>query len=61
MDKLTDKEIITLLNSLINSNDLKLKINIKKDIYSYYITGTLVYKGRKLTTVKETEEFNHEW
>ncbi len=61
MDKLTDKEIITLLNSLINSNDLKLKINIKKDIYSYYIIGTLVYKGRKLTTVKEIEEFNHEW
>lgn len=55
MEKLTDKEIITLLNSLIHSGDLKLKVSIKDDIWESIATSTLVYKGRKITTVKDTK------
>ena len=55
MEKLSDKEIITLLNSLINSGSLKLKVNIKDDLYEYIATGTLTYNGRKIVTCKNTK------
>lgn len=50
--KLTNKEIITLLHSLLSSEDLKLKVNIKDDVYEYIATATLTYKGRKIETKK---------
>lgn len=55
MEKLTDKEIITLLNSLIHSGSLKLKVNIKDDIWEYIAVGTLSFKGRKIATSKYTK------
>lgn len=55
MERLTDKEIISLLNSLINSEQLKLKVNIKDDLYEYISIASLTYKGRKLLTSKNTK------
>lgn len=55
MEKLSNKEITTLLNSLINSGDLKLKVNIKDDLYEYIATSTLTYNGRKIVTCKNTK------
>lgn len=52
MEKLTDKEVITLLNSLIHSGDLRLKVNIKDDMLETIATGTLTYKNRKLVSSK---------
>lgn len=50
-----DKQIISLLNSLIHSEDLKLKINIKDNIDEYIATSTLTYKGRKIASVKNSK------
>ena len=52
MEKLTDKEVITLLNSLIHSGDLRLKVNIKEDMLETIATSTLTYKNRKLVSSK---------
>lgn len=49
---MNDKQIISLLESLIHSEDLKLKVNTKEDNYEYLSTATLTYKGRKLLSVK---------
>jgi hypothetical protein len=52
MEKLTEKEIISLLNSLIHSGDLRLKVNIKEDMLETIATSTLTYKNRKLVSSK---------
>ena len=52
MEKLTEKEIISLLNSLIYSGDLRLKVNIKEDMLETIATSTLTYKNRKLVSSK---------
>lgn len=49
---MTDKEIINLLNSLIHSGDLKLKVSIKDDVYDSIATASLSYKGRKIANAK---------
>lgn len=56
MKELTDKEIVTLLNSLVNSGDLKLKVNITEDNYESIATSALTYKNRKITNVKYTKK-----
>lgn len=55
MKELTDKEIITLLNSLVNSGDLRLKVNIKDDMLESIATSTLTYKNRKIVNTKYTK------
>lgn len=55
MEKLTEKEVIALLNSLVHSGDLKLKTSIKDDLYEYIATNTLTYKGRKILSVKNSK------
>lgn len=55
MGKLTDKEVLNLLHSLVNSEDLKLKVNIKDNLYEYIATSTLTYKGQKIISVKNTQ------
>lgn len=52
MKELTDKEIISLLNSLIHSGDLRLKVNIKDGALETIATSTLTYKNRKITNSK---------
>lgn len=47
-----DKSIFNLLNSLINSGDLKLKVSIKDKDYECIATATLNYKGRKIDSKK---------
>lgn len=54
MEKLTDKEIISLLLSLIQSGDLKVKTNIKDNVYEYIATSTLTYKNRKIFSAKNS-------
>ena len=56
MKELTDKEIITLLNSLVNSGDLKLKVNLTEDNYENIASSTLSYKNRKINSVKFTKK-----
>ena len=56
MKELTDKEIITLLNSLVNSGDLKLKVNLTEDNYENIASSTLSYKNRKIASVKFTKK-----
>lgn len=56
MKELTDKEIITLLNSLINSGELKLKVNLIEDNYENIASSTLSYKNRKIANVKFTKK-----
>lgn len=55
MKELTDKEIITLLNSLVNSGYLRLKVNIKDDMLESIATSTLTYKNRKIVNTKYTK------
>ena len=55
MNKLTNKEIMSLLHSLVISEDLKLKVNIKDDVYDYIATAILSYKGRKIITSKNSK------
>lgn len=55
MGKLTDKEVLNLLHSLVNFEDLKLKVNIKDNLYEYIATSTLTYKGQKIISVKNTQ------
>lgn len=55
-----DKQVISLLNSLIHSGDLKLKVNIKDDFYQYVATASLAYKGRKITNVKNSKTKSYE-
>lgn len=55
MGKLTDKEVLNLLHSLVNSGDLKLKVNIKDNLYEYIATSTLTYKGQKIISVKNVQ------
>lgn len=55
MKELTDKEIITLLNSLVNSGDLRLKVNLKDDMLESIATSTLTYKNRKIVSTKYTK------
>lgn len=52
---MTDKEIVSLLNSLLHSEDLKLKVNVKEGPYDIVSTATLTYKGRKIITCKNTK------
>lgn len=52
MEKLTDKEIISLLNSLVHSGDLRLKVSIKDDMLETIATSILTYKNRKITNSK---------
>lgn len=52
MNKFTDKEIVDLLKSLINSGDLKLKVNITDNEYEDIANSTLIYKNRKIKSVK---------
>jgi hypothetical protein len=52
MNKFTDKEIVDLLKSLINSGDLKLKVNITDNKYEDIANSTLIYKNRKIKSVK---------
>lgn len=52
---MTNKEIITLLNSLIHSGDLKLKVRIKEDAYDCIATASLTFKGRKIDSVKNSK------
>lgn len=56
MKELTDKEIVTLLNALVNSGDLKLKVNLTEDNYESVASSTLSYKNRKITSVKYTKK-----
>lgn len=49
---MTDKEIVSLLNSLLHSENLKLKVNIKEGPYDIVSTATLIYKGRKIDSKK---------
>lgn len=55
MGKLTDKEVISLLKSLVNSGELKLKVNITEDIYDNIASSTLFYKNRKISSVRYTK------
>lgn len=55
-----DKQIMALLNSLIHSEDLKLKVNIKDDFDQYVATASLTYKGRKLVSVKNSKTKSYE-
>lgn len=55
-----DKQVIALLNSLIHSEDLKLKINIKDDFDQYVATASLTYKGRKVASVKNSKTKSYE-
>lgn len=52
MKELTDKEIISLLNSLVHSGDLRLKVSIKDDMLETIATSTLTYKNRKIINSK---------
>lgn len=52
MKELTDKEIISFLNSLVHSGDLRLKVSIKDDMLETIATSTLTYKNRKITNSK---------
>lgn len=56
MKELTDKEIISLLKSLVNSGDLKLKVNLTENNYENIASSTLSYKNRKITSVKFTKK-----
>lgn len=56
MNKLTDKEIISLLKSLVNSGDLKLKVNLTEDNYENIASSTLSYKNRKIASSKFTRK-----
>lgn len=56
MKELTDKEIVTLLNTLVNSGDLKLKVNLTEDNYESIASSTLSYKNRKITSAKYTKK-----
>lgn len=56
MKELTDKEIVTLLNALVNSGDLKLKVNLTEDNYESVASSTLSYKNRKITSAKYTKK-----
>lgn len=50
--KLTEKELIELFKSLVNSGDLKLKVNITENDYETIASSVLSYKGRKILNVK---------
>lgn len=56
MKELTDKEIVTLLNALVNSGHLKLKVNLTEDNYESVASSTLSYKNRKITSAKYTKK-----
>lgn len=55
MKKLTEKEIISLLESLVNSGDLRLKVNIKEDSHEYAASAFLTYKDRKIFSVNNNK------
>lgn len=57
---MNDKQVIALLNSLIHSEDLKLKVNIKDDFTDYIATASLTYKGRKIVSVKNSKSKTYE-
>lgn len=50
--KLTEKELIELFKSLVNSGDLKLKVNITENDYETIASSVLSYKSRKILNVK---------